>query len=881
MDSFGPTGSRGFGTGRVRQTSVSANVHVSDEDFFHSPAVLQTVVQERKPCILCRKAPLGKDGRNTSSEDVPHTRRDRFPTGHDVEVAHGRMLPPLADKQQLEKIREALTVIVRLCRFYGYRGSFRVKDLVHYATLSSSVSGPDPWIKVFKYKLAAFLAYWQGLELPEKPYPNADLPGVLLGGRFRKWVKLMKLRSHPDCFVNLLFAILQSKKGLPRPSEQFLDDAVKKTHEKLFITAPPEPEPWDPILDQRFYSKLKIYEGRCKIRRQFHVVGQAYLQKEITRTVKELFKDTTLTPDEMLKMSFPSSSATYNNSRSLAGAVGEVVDSIKTVLQDDPVLLQDFLDLEETAFKESITRRYCEDEDGPYWDTIFVRRLDSTHFDNVTKKIMARLWVDAFMEPSNIGFVGLPEALKGRVITKGPVLMSYCLKSVQKKMHGTMRRHPVFQLIGKPAHDYILSKQLGILAEGELFCSGDYSDATNLIRSWASEQVVNALCDIWFGEDNAEQLFEGFTNGMFRHLFLRSLTGHESTFDGIERQQVNGQLMGSITSFPVLCLVNATLCRLAMEYGENRTLSLRKCRLLINGDDCVFPISSDGFELWKILGPILGLYPSIGKCWYSATFANVNSTMFHYNPSPSDTVTTELFQFHGMSVCNTVRRYFSLGQYVNMGLLDGVKRSGTNDGSVFGEVGNLASRGEQLLKLTPEHLHSCVYSEFLRKVGQQLRGLNLAWFVPRAFGGVGLPLGPDRTLSQSDRMFCKMVRDRGVEVPLYKSTAPWLVHQSILRRFDGLDHSEDSSSFDTAYPYLVLHQFIRAVKVGLQDWYAGVSVVFNLTNPKTMTRMFIRRVETFRRRIFRSKVRPSEASVLAFDPFKDRHIHLYPTIANS
>jgi hypothetical protein len=89
----------------------------------------------------------------------------------------------------------------------------------------------------------------------------------------------------------------------------------------------------------------------------------------------------------------------------------------------------------------------------------------------------------------------------------------------------------------------------------------------------------------------------------------------------------NGQLMGGILSFPILCLANLGLYLEVIGNLVDDPLN----HVLINGDDMLY---SAPIELWsrhERLGAILGLKMTVGKAYHHYSYANMNSASFHMN----------------------------------------------------------------------------------------------------------------------------------------------------------------------------------------------------------------------------------------------------------
>lgn len=97
--------------------------------------------------------------------------------------------------------------------------------------------------------------------------------------------------------------------------------------------------------------------------------------------------------------------------------------------------------------------------------------------------------------------------------------------------------------------------------------------------------------------------------------------------------QTNGQLMGSIVSFLVLCLANGAVLDL-FQRGDPLERSLQDYihSADINGDDLLTVVDGkDEFNRFAQVASTCGLKMSVGKSYYHPTYANINSTAFHYN----------------------------------------------------------------------------------------------------------------------------------------------------------------------------------------------------------------------------------------------------------
>jgi hypothetical protein len=163
---------------------------------------------------------------------------------------------------------------------------------------------------------------------------------------------------------------------------------------------------------------------------------------------------------------------------------------------------------------------------------------------------------------------------------------------------------------------------------GMKFMSGDYKAATDYFDSDLSEHCIGVLCD------QLDIPIEDATvmrNALTRHYIQE---GVEDPSFGAE--QTRGQLMGSPVSFPILCLYNATLTRMAHELRWNRKFDLDEIPMLVNGDDLLLQTDDLGYLIWKDVTAFGGLKPSVGKTYVHPTLATINSEMWDFRICTQD-----------------------------------------------------------------------------------------------------------------------------------------------------------------------------------------------------------------------------------------------------
>jgi hypothetical protein len=627
-----------------------------------------------------------------------------------------------AQKHRAEIVK-CLEVLLVICRMFGFEGKSPMKGSIDHWTALAEEEGVG-WMKVVKYKLAAFFAYHHTCPpLPIAPFRGRDHPGALFKGRLGRWTQLMMVRGNNDWRYEFLASIKQSKKGMPR-------DASKKTlrlQEEITITKlTTEPEeqqkgyktivPW---------SEWEGYPDGVEL-----VLNKQTWCNQIRRTARELFEGHPLTTEQRVMAFFPSTSANYIMNRKNAGAIGAILEH--------PTLMTG-LRVPGGYSHETKTKPRGEEEEEMENEQWSEKGLQFTPgYDAAFKTLWLRVMSAAAQEEPHAEPVALPEPLKYRVITKGPPFIQTTLRALWKHMHTVVRKHPAFSLIGQPVDEIYISDRLGNnLKEGQAYLSGDYADATNGLFSWASEEAAAEISD-------QTKLYP-----VERRLFKASLTGH--ILRG--KKQKRGQLMGSITSFVILCIINAAACRWAAEVDQKRKFTLKDCPVMINGDDCAIRCTEIGRNAWRLITAFVGLEESVGKTYFTRKFVEINSTQFRRAEADPQTLILEKrewipnpVKYDGapkmVSKTRTIKREipFRMTKYVNVGLMFGLKRSGLTVGlnDQDDPRQNLGTRYREFLRILPNSMREVAHRAFINHHRELLVATRLPWFVPEWIGGVGL-----------------------------------------------------------------------------------------------------------------------------------------------
>jgi len=148
--------------------------------------------------------------------------------------------------------------------------------------------------------------------------------------------------------------------------------------------------------------------------------------------------------------------------------------------------------------------------------------------------------------------------------------------------------------------------------QGEEFVSGDYESATDNLNINLTKLILREI----------SQTSHHVPASVWKQAFI----GLENQFpDG--RMQSKGQLMGSLLSFPLLCISNF----LAFKYAIRRHVPVK-----INGDDIVFRCTPYERKRWFSFVEKTGLVVSKGKTLVSKSVFSLNSTFFSSSVSGVD-----------------------------------------------------------------------------------------------------------------------------------------------------------------------------------------------------------------------------------------------------
>lgn len=685
-------------------------------------------------------------------------------------------------------------------------------------------NGEGSWAKLFKWKFASFFAYYRDQEIPPHPSKVARTCfsktiwnyGTLLGGWYRKFendlfhktdiqqsvwhltdvlpleidYRHVQIGKQSGKFSQFCDSSQQLKKAAPDVPESMvqksIDDTVRElTGVPLKIADHGIKVTWTRKVRKNKPTDLgqiaQKAEINCSVDR---------IKGELRRTVTELFQKVQLLYGDFIEPFFPSTSANYINSRGECGSLNGLYERCSFGKMGDGIgfgietcsLFQRFSphygELGQAEDHKILMEREAGLEQPELLPTLIA---DTSLLRALWEESYWKIYDIAICERPFVSPVGLPEPLKVRVISKGPPFLYTFLKPVQKWLWSTLKKHEVFALIGRYVLPEDVERVLGsqMIHNGEEALSGDYVSSTNRLHSWVSETILDQLM-IEIGESMPYEELDRFPKnflyelkGMMlkaltKHTFVKEYDTHTEYLD-----QTEGQLMGSIVSFPILCIANAALCRMSLEdanqYGQKYKLTKKGdgllAPLLINGDDCLLRGTKGVLRpIWEGHCSMAGLESSVGKTYFSQTFCTINSTIFDFKDG-----------------------HWIESKYINLGLMRGKKRMGAGLKKEFQPQVPLHQLGvicRELKRSCPQDVWPVVKKRFIYYNSKELKRASLPWFVPEWLGGVGLPLDTPSEISDLDRCaasFLKMhYNDRKWTPVKPKDSAMWLMHKKVL-----------------------------------------------------------------------------------------------------
>lgn len=663
-------------------------------------------------------------------------------------------------------------------------------------TYLNTASDEKIWVKRVKYLLVRPLAQYLKCELPSLP----DLEFKFKGAA-RKWVS-NRLNAKNRKNVHLWYSWFQAKRCALESSETFIRE-VYDEHLKTLT----RPDPGNLMTIADAFQNRTFEHVLKKVRKG--------VEKELGRPSDRAPLDHTVYTT--------TKSGCYEATRSMGGQHRE----LRRILL--PFETRELHDSRRPKPSGEVDLSYRNDYDYVAFTENLHSMLDFGRVvgsDSLTCELREPCgwedWKDLAIEilrmnmdngPLRCKIQGVIEPLKVRVISKGEALPYYSQRALQKAIHSTMRKMPCFRLIGRPFSPTDLM-DLRIHAEPtDEWFSIDYSGATDGLSWTFSSMILRYLLskrpsreldialrvlgphELWYPkEKNAHGRPSGF--------FMGGL-------------QVNGQLMGSILSFPILCLANLATYLLTMADRHSRMSNQDILNgVLVNGDDMVYPAPPALWDRHCRVGRDLGLEMSVGKAYHHGEYANINSTSVLYRLSNEKATPFQIDYLNtGLFFRSPVQKKVS--EEVRQERNESMKDPSNNRKWVKTPFAEMASSHHEEIGVVANInalLKGCLNSRTAVKVlkryltmfpsvfkdecacflhsGRELRRHNRNLFVPEALGGMGInpPPGWKSLLKPADRVLayslmssfnCELSRERPVhsfDLPTLELEAevPWV-----------------------------------------------------------------------------------------------------------
>ena len=286
------------------------------------------------------------------------------------------------------------------------------------------------------------------------------------------------------------------------------------------------------------------------------------------------------------------------------------------------------------------------------------------------------------------------EPLKVRVITamRGP--STFFAKPVQKSLWDYLSTFPQFELITKPFQESILDGLLdrhnsffkNEYDDDRDFVSGDYAGATDSLKIAATKAALEEVCSKLRGDD--QLLIPHLKSLIDEQLLVYPKASTETVKVPSYAKMKTGQLMGSVISFPFLCVLNfytyfKTLEPSIQERILNGRMSLKSLPVLINGDDILFRANQVEYSRWLQAVETLGFKLSLGKNFVHKDCLTINSLPITFVGSRPLPPMTPSIVPSGMSwadyeelpehtfLFRTMSRSIQVHGFANLGLLIG------------------------------------------------------------------------------------------------------------------------------------------------------------------------------------------------------------------
>lgn len=290
---------------------------------------------------------------------------------------------------------------------------------------------------------------------------------------------------------------------------------------------------------------------------------------------------------------------------------------------------------------------------APRMNLVQIDSMENSAKREVFDKIeTARQLLSDVIEPSLlINYVTcIAEDCKFRIITAGNALVNASLATLHGHLQKCWAATPYYT--GPGWEQRVLEWAPVFSIKGELFIwhSVDYKSATDNLNRWSTHAASEAVLE--FLSEYLPEDFKTFLGGAtivypkdksIEKYFKWTKNAAGQNVPPLLKEsilQTNGQLMGHVLSFPLLCMINLATLQLANKRAVAEGLMSQEdsdkvmSRVLINGDDLLFAAPAWFVAYWEKVATSLGLTTTVGKSFSSPTFAMVNNVFYSMVSDP-------------------------------------------------------------------------------------------------------------------------------------------------------------------------------------------------------------------------------------------------------
>lgn len=450
------------------------------------------------------------------------------------------------------------------------------------------------WLKRIKFLTAYPLSSYLKNELPPLP-DQAFKPS----GALRAWMRQRIVSRGNRKNTHLWYSWLQTKRSALCLSDDFIEQTYATHLATLTKKDPGVKETIQMILEEPTFERLLETTAIRVFENYYNTKNEVWQPSDFTEGT-------------------PSGSACFENSRRKLGQYGRL-QKLTRIPDFCPytdlvrMTLVPSLSLRNSKLSTTVieVRQPCGVDD---WKSLKISALEMT------------IEMLKCGSKPNATIQGLLEPLKVRVISKGEALPYYYCKPLQKAFLNAIQDSPSFRPTGRPISPTDLIDLAQKAQPNWNWFSVDYSAATDGLSWKYSQAILKSIMR--------------FLPRHVRFMAEKVLGPHELYYPmghGMKEwrgTQTNGQLMGSILSFPILCLANMGVYLLTTQNEHKGWSDLERLNhVLVNGDDMLYASHPDNWGDHVKIARDVGLEMSVGKAYSSSYYANINSTSYHYDLS--------------------------------------------------------------------------------------------------------------------------------------------------------------------------------------------------------------------------------------------------------